>query len=253
MKKVLLFLILFMFPVIVFGRCYDIPFCLGGSQTTRKVCDYDDAFVYMSIETATHSETKSNTYTVDADANGVDIHFGDKMVSDLLNDETITLVNADGESVDFKGSLSENGMVYTLDATLADGFYTLTVADDVKNVLGVPMQADFTCELAVGDVYGIKTADGADVEAIAANTTYVVTEPVSGNNARMAIVGIYNSSNMLVASAIENITADYAKKYAEVEITTPETLAEGEYYVRYFLWDASTLMPALSESIKVFE
>ena len=189
---------------------------------------------------------------VDADNNGVDIHFGDKMVSDLLNDETITLVNADGETVDFTGSLSENGMVYTLDADLADGFYTLTVADDVKNVLGVPMQADFTCELAVGDVYGIKTADGGDVTEIAANTTYVVTEPISGENARMAIVAIYNSDNMLVTSAIENIPADYAKAYAEVEITTPETLAEGTYYVKYFVWAADTFAPALDEEITVF-
>jgi hypothetical protein len=171
----------------------------------------------------------------------------------LLNDETVTLTK-DGVAVDFKGTLSENGMVYTLDADLADGFYTLTVADDVKNTLGVPMQADFTYDFAVGDVYGIKTADGAAVDAIAANTSYVVTEPVAGNTARIAIVAIYDASNnVLAASAIENIPADYAKKYAEVEITTPETLPEGSYYVRYFLWDANTLMPALNESIKVFE
>ena len=68
----------------------------------------------------------------------------------------------------------------------------------------------------------------------------------------MAIVGIYNSDNMLVASAIENITADYAKKYAEVEITTPETLAEGTYYVKYFIWAADTFAPALDEEITVF-
>lgn len=71
MKKVLLFLILFMFPVIVFGRCYDIPVCSDGTQRTERFCDHEEVRVSMNINTPTFSDSKTYTLDVDPDAERV--------------------------------------------------------------------------------------------------------------------------------------------------------------------------------------
>ena len=67
MKKLLFFLFLFMLPVVVFGRCYNIPVCSNGTQTALSFCDNETVRVSMNIYTPTLSEVKA--YNLDVDPN----------------------------------------------------------------------------------------------------------------------------------------------------------------------------------------
>ncbi len=182
---------------------------------------------------------------VKTDENGAELHFGDKMAADLLSADTVTLTK-DGKAVSYAGSISDNRQVYTMEAALGDGDYTLTVSKDVKNALGVPLQTDYTYSFTIGEKieYGIKTAAGAAATALAANTEYVVTQPVSGSGERTAIAAVYDENGKLVLAKTADITSEYALEYAQISFTTPETLAENAT-VKYFLWEKATYAPVI--------